>query len=72
MNLQYYVKAVYAGLVGFLGSISAALLAAGDGAGIDDLSLGVWVAAGLTGLLGLGGILGWQAAPASISTSVRP
>ncbi len=68
--MQYYVKAVYAGLVGFLGSVSAALLAV-DGAGVGDLSTGVWVAAALTGLLGLGGILGWQATPATISTSVK-
>ena len=68
--MQFYVKAVYAAAVGFLGSIGTALLAV-EGAGFGDLSTGVWVAAGLLGLLGFGGILGWQAAPASVSTSVR-
>jgi hypothetical protein len=68
--MQYYAKAIYSGLVAFLGSIGTALLAVDD-AGFGDLSAGVWVAAGVLGLLAFGGVLGWQAAPASVSTSVR-
>ncbi len=68
--MQLYVKAIYAGLVAGLGSIGTALLAV-DGAGFGDLSTGVYVAAGVLALGAFGGILGWQAAPASVSTSVR-
>ena len=68
--MQFYVKALYAGAVAFLGSIGTALLAVED-AGFGDLSTGVWVAAALLGLVAFGGILGWQAAPASVSTSLR-
>ena len=68
--MQYYVKSVYAGLVAFIGPISGALLMS-DEIGFSDLSTGTWVAAGLLGLLASGGVLGWQAAPASLSTSVR-
>jgi hypothetical protein len=68
--MQYYAKAIYSGLVAFLGSIGTALLAVDD-AGFGDLSTGVWVAAGVLGLVAGGGVLGWQAAPASVSTSVK-
>lgn len=70
MNFQYYVKAVYAAVVAFIGPISGALLLS-DEVGFSDLSTGTWVAAGLLGLVAFGGVLGWQAAPASVSTSVR-
>ncbi len=68
--MQLYVKAIYAALVAGLGSISTALLAV-DGAGFGDLGTGVYVASGLLAVLAFGGILGWQALPASVSTSVR-
>ena len=70
MNIQYYVKALYAGVVAFIGPISGALLLS-DEIGFSDLSTGTWVAAALLGLVAFGGVLGWQSAPASVSTSVR-
>ncbi len=68
--MQYYVKAIYAGLVAFIGPISGALLVS-DEIGFSDLSTGTWVAAAFLGLLGFGGVLGWQALPASVATSTR-
>ncbi len=70
MDYQYYVKALYAAVVAFVGPISGALLLS-DEIGFSDLSTGTWVAAGLLALIAFGGVLGWQAAPATVSTSVR-
>lgn len=71
MNLPYYVKAIYAGVVAFLGSLSAALLAGGEEIGIGDISTAAWVAIILTTVLAVGGVLGLQAAPANIATSKK-
>ena len=71
MSIQYLVKAIYSGLVAFVGPISGALLLS-DEIGFSDLSTGTWVAAGLLGLIAFGGVLGWQEAPATVSTSIRP
>lgn len=68
--MQFYVKAIYAGVVAFLGPIAGALLA-DESIGFGDLSAGVWLSAVILGLVALGGVLGWQAAPPTISTSVR-
>jgi hypothetical protein len=69
--MKYYVKALYAALVGGLGSLSGALAFAGDVA-ISELPDAVWVTVALFALAGFGGTLGWQVAPASVSASVRP
>ncbi len=63
--MQFYVKATYAAAVAFLGSLGTALAEAG---GVTSQQ---WVFISLATLLAFGGILGWQSAPASISTSVR-
>ena len=71
MSLSYYVKAIWAGAIAFLGPISGALLVSVE-IGLGDLSAGVWVSAAVLGLVAFGGVLGWQAAPPTVSTSVRP
>ena len=63
--MQFYVKAVFAGAVAFLGTLATAL------AESSSVTAQQWVTIALATLLAFGGILGWQAAPASISTSVR-
>ena len=64
MSLQYYVKAIYAGVVALLGTLGTALADPG-------VSSQQWVFIALATMLAFGGILGWQAAPATVSTSVR-
>ena len=59
-----------AGVLAFGSSISGALLALDD-AGFGDLSAGVWTAAIVLGVGGFMGIVGWQRAPATVSTSVH-
>ena len=63
MTVQYFVKAVYAGAVAFLGSLLTGMQA-GELTGI------VWVTISLATVLAIGGVLGLQAAPASIAVSV--
>ena len=63
--MQYYVKAIYAGTVAFLGTLGTALADPG-------VTQQQWVFIALSTVLAFGGILGWQAAPAKLSTSVRP
>lgn len=63
--MQFYVKAIFAGAVAFLGTLATALA---ESATVTSQQ---WVTIALATLLAFGGILGWQAAPASISTSVR-
>ena len=62
--MPYYVKAAYAGVVAFLGSLGTALTDPG-------VTGQQWVFISLATLLAFGGILGWQAAPATVSTSIR-
>jgi len=64
MTYQYYIKAAYAGLVTFLGSLIAALQAGGP-----DVT--AWLVIALATVVSAGGVLGLQAAPASIATSVK-
>ncbi len=71
MNLQYYVKAIWAGAIAFLGPIGVLLLATPK-LGLVDLSAGVWISSAVLGLVAFGGVLGWQQAPASMSTSIHP
>lgn len=68
--MQYYVKAIYAGLVAFLGSLLTALQV-GEDIGFADISTAAWITIALATVLALGGVLGFQSAPASVSTSVR-
>jgi hypothetical protein len=69
--MKYYIKALYAGAVGALGSLSGALAVLPD-ATLTDLPDAVWITVALFFLAGFGGVLGWQVAPASVSASVRP
>lgn len=63
-SLQFFVKAIYAGAVAFLGTLATALA--------DSSVTGQqWVFIALATVLAFGGILGWQQAPASVSTSIR-
>ena len=67
---QYLVKALYAGLITFLGGLQAALLAVPE-TGIGDIATAAWVGIILLSLLAFGGILGLQSAPASVATGVK-
>jgi hypothetical protein len=62
--MPYYVKAVFAGGVAFLGTLGVAIAEAG-------VSGPEMVAIALATLLAVGGILGLQAAPATVSTSIK-
>jgi hypothetical protein len=66
--MQYYVKALWAGVIAALGQLAVVLV--GD-ATFGDITNGQWVIIVLFSLVAFGGVLGWQAAPANISTSVR-
>lgn len=68
MNIQYYVKAVYAAAVGFLGQLVIVLV--GDTT-FAQITNGQWVTSFLFALLAFGGILGWQSASPTISTSIK-
>lgn len=68
--MQYYVKAIYAGVVAFLGGLLA-VLQVGENIGIGDIGTAAWVTIVLTTIIAVGGVLGLQVAPASVATSVR-
>ena len=68
--MNYYVKAIYAAVVTFLGALLAALLA-GPEIGVADLSQAAWLTIILATIVAAGGVLGLQAAPATVSTSVK-
>ena len=67
---QYLVKAIYAGGVTFLVGLQASLLAVPD-TGISDVTTAAWVGIGLGTLVASGGILGLQAQPATVATSIK-
>ncbi len=69
--MQYFVKSVYAGLVTGLGALLAALQVGEADLGLGDLGTATWITIGLATILAIGGVLGLQAAPARVSTSVR-
>ena len=71
MDFPYYVKAIYAGVVAFLSGLLTALLGISEEAGIGDITTAGWIIIVLATIAAVGGILGFQAAPASVSTSVR-
>lgn len=64
---QYLIKALYSGLVTFLGAVLA-VLQVPNAEGITQSS---WVAIGLATVLAVGGVLGLQSAPASVATGVK-
>jgi hypothetical protein len=68
--MNIYIKALFAGILAGLGALSGAL-AVVDGTDIGDLPDAVWVTVALFTFAGFGGIMGWQAAPYSVSASVR-
>lgn len=68
--MAYFTKAAYAGLVALLSGLLAALQSVPDG-GIGDISTASWVTIALATVVAIGGILGLQAAPAKVATSVR-
>jgi hypothetical protein len=68
--MNYYIKAVYAGLITFLGALLASLQA-GPEIGLGDLSSAAWITIALATIISIGGVLGLQSAPASVSTSVK-
>ena len=65
------VKPLWAGIVAFLGPVVGALLNT-PGMTVGEISDGVWASGLLFALIAGGGIAGWQAAPASLSSSVKP
>ncbi len=71
MNLAYISKAIYAGIITFLGALLAALQAAPD-IGFSDLSSAAWITIVLATLISVGGVLGLQNAPASVATGIKP
>lgn len=68
MSASYFTKAVFAGLVTFLGAINVLLT---DGSVLRDITQGQWVGVGLATIVVVGGVLGLQEAPKTIATSVR-
>lgn len=68
--VAYAAKAIYAGAVVFLGSVSSILVGPADG--FVDITDGQWVTISLAVLIAVGGVFGLQKAPSTVSTSVLP
>ncbi len=64
MTWQYLIKAIYAGVVTFLGTLLAVLQSA------DSVSGESWVVIILATVVAVGGVLGLQAAPATVATGI--
>lgn len=69
--MPYYTKATYSGGVVFLGSLLAAMQSGEEAIGIQDISQAAWVTIILATTIAVGGVLGLQAAPATVATSVK-
>jgi len=69
MTIQYLAKALYAGLVTFLGALLAAMQAAPE-VGFT-LSAASWVTIALATVIAIGGVLRLQEAPATVATSIK-
>ena len=67
MTVQYFLKAAYAGIVTFLGSLLA-VLQVPEAVGVTSAS---WIAIALATVIAIGGVLGLQAAPAKVATSIK-
>ena len=68
MTFSYFTKAIFAGLVTFLGAVNVLL---NDGGIFKDITQGQWVGIVLATIVVVGGVLGLQEAPAKIATSIR-
>lgn len=66
MTFPYLIKALYSGVITFLGTLLG-ILQAGDGA----ISGESWVVIILATVLAIGGVLGLQAAPKTVATGVK-
>ena len=71
-TFQYLVKALFAALTAFLGSLGAALVQIGEGAQFSEVETVAWVLILGATLAAFGGVLGLQNAPATVATSTRP
>ena len=69
--MTYYTKPIYVGLVTFLGALLAALQAGDEFVSVGDLSQAAWITIVLATIIAVGGVLGLQAAPASVATSIK-
>ena len=67
MTWQYAIKGLYAGLITFLGALLAVLQVPGG----EGVTLASWIAIALATAVSVGGVLGLQSAPATVSTSVK-
>ena len=68
MTIPYAIKAVYAGAIAFIGGVAAIVV--GD-ATIGTITDGQWVVIVLATVVAIGGVLGLQAAPASVATGIK-
>ena len=66
LNFQYLIKAVYAGVVTFLGTLLAVLQSTDSGVSTES-----WVVIILATVIAVGGVLGLQAAPATVATGIK-
>ena len=69
--MQLYVKALYAAAMVLIGSVGSTIAQIGDGAAFSDITTLGWVLILGATVGALGGVLGLQRAPASISTSIK-
>ena len=67
MTFQYLTKAIYAGAVTFLGAWLAVLQVPGA----EGVTQASWIAIALATLFAVGGVLGLQAAPATVATGIK-
>ena len=66
MTIQYFVKAIYAGVVTFLATTIGVLQAGSEGIPLES-----WLVIGLATVVSVGGVLGLQQAPATVATSIK-
>jgi len=64
--MTYYTKPIYAGLVTFLSTTIGVLQASTGGINVES-----WLVIVLATVISVGGVLGLQAAPASVATSIK-
>jgi len=69
MTWQYAAKAVYAAVVALLGGVATILV--DPEMGFGDIAAGQWMVIALATVVAFGGVLGLQAAPQTIATSVK-
>ena len=64
---QYLIKALYSGLITVLGAVLAVMQVPGS----EGITAASWIAITLATLISVGGVLGLQAQPATVSTSIK-